>query len=141
MSVLETIGSIIAVLLVVVIILVFWTLLWKYFLSKLKFLREIRKYFTFQTMSQFFFLKNMFLWFYYKISVFSIFQLKNKFLIKLDKTRTANQSPSNAWPISDHLRKRRDDSAKSELNCADREKQNESNCYAWEYFGQFARDN
>jgi len=41
MSVLETIGSIIAVLLVVIIILVFWTLLWKYFLSKLKFLREI----------------------------------------------------------------------------------------------------
>lgn len=45
MSVLETVGSLVAVLIVVVIILVFWTILWKYFLSKLKFLREICKFF------------------------------------------------------------------------------------------------
>ena len=44
MSLIETLGSVIAVLLVVTIILVFWTLLWKYFLSKLKFLREICKF-------------------------------------------------------------------------------------------------
>ena len=44
MSVLETVGSLVAVLIVVVIILVFWTILWKYFLSKLKFLREICKF-------------------------------------------------------------------------------------------------
>lgn len=37
----QLIGTILAVLIVAVIIILFWTLLWKFFLSRFKFVREI----------------------------------------------------------------------------------------------------
>jgi len=37
----QLIGTILAVLIVACIILLFWTLLWKFFLSRFKFVREI----------------------------------------------------------------------------------------------------
>ena len=41
----QLIGTILAVLIVAGIILLFWTLLWKFFLSRFKFVREICKFF------------------------------------------------------------------------------------------------
>jgi len=40
-EILQLIGTILAVLIVAGIILLFWTLLWKFFLSRFKFVREI----------------------------------------------------------------------------------------------------